>query len=105
MSDFFRAYNRIAGQKQRVTMAYRPQSNRTAEMMVQTLMRALKMYVTDTDQKDWDEYAMRLTFAINTAQDRVRGDTPFYRIHGWDPRSMLEATVSLGSTKRRDQEP
>ena len=42
------------------------------------------MYVTDVNQQDWDEYAERLTFAINTAQDRVRGDTPFYLIHGWD---------------------
>jgi hypothetical protein len=105
MSDFFRAFNRIAGQKQRATMAYRPQANGTAERMVQTLTRALKMYVTDTNQRDWDEYAERLTFAINTAQDRVRGDTPFYLIHGWDPRSTLEATLPLGSTKRRDQEP
>ena len=51
MSDFFRAFNRIAGQKQRATMAYRPQANGTAETMVQTLTLALKMYVTDTDQK------------------------------------------------------
>ena len=99
MSDFFRALNRIAGQMQRATMTYRPQANGTAERMVQTLSRALKMYVTNTDQKYWDEYAERLTFAINTAQDRVRGDTSFYVIHGWDPRSTLEATLPLGSTK------
>ena len=105
MSDFFRAFNRIAGQKQRATMAYRPQANGTAERMVQTLTRAIKMYVTDENQKDWDEYAERLTFAINTAQDRVRGDTPFYLIHGWDPRSTLEATLQLGSTKPRDRDP
>ena len=67
--------------------------------MVQTLTRALEMYVTDTDQKDWDEYPETLTFAINTAQDRVRGDTPFYLIHGWDARSTLEATLPLESTK------
>ena len=72
MPDFFRAFNRIAGQKQRATMAYRPQANGTEERMVQTLTRALKMYVTDTNQKDWDEYAERLTLSINTAQDRVR---------------------------------
>ena len=53
-------------------MAYRPQANGTAERMVQTLTGALKMYVTDVDQRNWDEYAERLTFAINTAQDRVR---------------------------------
>ena len=105
MSDFFRAFNRIAGQKQRATMAYRPQANGTAERMVQTLTRAIKMYVADENQKDWDEYAERLTFAINTAQDRVRGDTPFFLIHGWDPRSTLEATLPLGSTKPSDRDP
>ena len=100
MSDFFRAFNRIAGQKQRATMAYRPQANGTAERMVQTLTRSIKMYVTDVEQKDWDEYAERLTFAMNTAHDRIRGDTPFYLIHGWDPRSTLEATLPLGALKR-----
>ena len=105
MSDFFRAFNRIAGQKQRATMAYRPQANGTAERMVQTLTRSIKMYVTDVEQKDWDEYAERLTFAMNTAHDRIRGDTPFYLIHGWDPRSTLEATLPLGSTKTRDADP
>uniref|UniRef100_H3H554 Uncharacterized protein n=1 Tax=Phytophthora ramorum TaxID=164328 RepID=H3H554_PHYRM len=105
MSDFFRAFNRIMGQRQRATMAYRPQANGTAERMVQTLTRALKMYVADTNQQDWDEYAERLTFAINTAHDRVRGDTPFYFVHGWDPRSTLEASLPLGSTRRCDHEP
>ena len=99
MSDFFRAFNRITGQKQRTIMAYRPLANGTAERLVQTLTRALKMYVTNTNQKFWDEYAKRLTFAINTAQDRVRGDTPFYLIHGWDARSTLEAALPLESTK------
>ena len=86
-------------------MAYRPQANGTAEPMVQTLTRALKMYVSDVNQQDWDEYAERLTFALNTAQDRVRGDTPFHLIHGWDPRSTLEATLPLGSTRRRYCQP
>ena len=105
MSDFFRAFNRIAGQRQRATMAYSPQANGTAERMVQALTRALKMYVADVDQRDWDEYAERLTFAINTAHDRIRGDTPSNLIHGWDPRSTSGATLPLGSTKPRDWDP
>ncbi|KAG2759361.1 hypothetical protein PC129_g20486 [Phytophthora cactorum] len=105
MSDFFRAFNKILGQRQRATMVYRPQANGSAERMVQTITRALKMYVQDRDQKDWDEYAERLTFAINTAQDRIRGDTPFYLVHGWDPRSTLEASIPVSSTKRRDRDP
>ncbi|OWY97871.1 hypothetical protein PHMEG_00031491 [Phytophthora megakarya] len=51
------------------------------------------MYVRDLDQKDWDKCAERLIFAINTAHDRIRGDTPHYLVHGWDPRSTLEATL------------
>ncbi|POM66458.1 Reverse transcriptase [Phytophthora palmivora] len=105
MSDFFRSFNKIVGQRQRATMAYRPQANGTTERMVGTLTRAVKMYVEDIDLRDWDEYAKRLSFALNTAQDRVRGDTPFYLLHGWDPRSTLEAMIPLGSTRRRDREP
>ncbi|POM76148.1 Reverse transcriptase [Phytophthora palmivora] len=105
MSDFFRTFNKIVGQSQRATMAYRPQANGTTERMVGTLTRAVKIYVEDIDQRDWDEYAERLTFALNTAQDRVRGDTPFYLLHGWDQRSTLEAMIPLGSTRRRDREP
>ncbi|KAE8877829.1 hypothetical protein PF003_g38168 [Phytophthora fragariae] len=105
MADFFRSFNKILGQRQRATMAYQPQANGTAERMVQTTTRALKMYVQELDQRDWDEYAERLTFAISTAQDRVRGETPFYLVHGWDARSTLEATLPVGSTARRDREP
>ncbi|GMF51361.1 unnamed protein product [Phytophthora fragariaefolia] len=105
MADFFRSINTIVGQKQRATIAYRPQANGTAERMVQSLTRSVNMYVSDINQQDWDEYAERLTFALNTAQDRVRGDTPFYLMHGWDPRTTLEAMIPLGSTRRRDREP
>eukprot|EP00644_Phytophthora_capsici_P011299 jgi/Phyca11/110676/e_gw1.18.312.1 len=104
MADFFRAFNRIIGHKQSPTMAYRPQSNGSAERKVQTLTRSLKMYVADVDQRDWDEYAERLTFALNTAHDRTRGDTPFYLAHGWDPRSTLEAALPIGITGHRDRD-
>ncbi|GMF33271.1 unnamed protein product [Phytophthora fragariaefolia] len=86
-------------------MAYRPQANGSAERMVQTLTRALKMYVSDVNQQDWDKYAERFAFALNAAQDWTRGDTPFYLAHGWDPRSTLEAALSVGSTRHRDRNP
>ncbi|OWY98881.1 reverse transcriptase [Phytophthora megakarya] len=76
-----------------------------AERMVQTTTSALKMYVEDLDQRDWDEYAERLTFAINTARDRIRGETSFYMIHGWDPRSTLEAVIPVGSTRKHARDP
>ena len=33
------------------------------------------MYVADVAQQDLDEYAERLTFALNTAHDRVWNET------------------------------
>ncbi|ETM30874.1 hypothetical protein L914_21451 [Phytophthora nicotianae] len=50
--------------------------------MVQTLTRALKTYVADINQKDWDEYAKRLTFALNTAYDRIRASVLRLRYSG-----------------------
>ena len=101
MSGFFRAFNRIAGQKQRAVMAFRPQANGFAVRMVQTLTRALKMVITDLNQQGWDEYAERLPFASNTAHHRVRSDNPFYLLHGYDPQSTLEANLLLRRTKTR----
>lgn len=69
------------------------------------LTRSLKTYVADVDKKILGEYAGRLIFAINTTHDRIRGETPFYLIHGWDARFTLEAIPSLGSTRREDSEP
>ncbi|OWY91388.1 reverse transcriptase [Phytophthora megakarya] len=82
MSDFFRAFNKMMGQRQRATLAYRPQANGAAERMVQTITRVIKMYIADIDQRDWDQYAERLTYALNTAYNRMRNETPFLRVHG-----------------------
>lgn len=86
-------------------MAYRPQANGTAERIMQTLTRSLKMYVAGVDQRDYDAYAERLTLAINTSQDRVRGDTSLYLVHGWDPRCTLESALPLVSIELQNQAP
>ncbi|OWZ21400.1 LOW QUALITY PROTEIN: reverse transcriptase [Phytophthora megakarya] len=101
MSDLFKSFNKILSQRQRATMAYGPKLMDPQS----TTTRALKMYVQDLDQRDWDEYAERLTFAINTARGRIRGETPFYMIRGWDSRSTLEAVIPVGSTRRHDRDP
>ena len=63
------------------------------------------MYVADVDLNGWEKYAEKMTFGVVTAQDRVRRDTPFYLIHGWDPRSTSESALPLGSTTTRDSDP
>lgn len=89
MSEVFKAFNRLIGQQSRATLAYRPQANGMTERIVGTITRAIKMYVQDKEQRDWDEYAERLVFALNIAFDRTRQETPY----GWDPRTTLETVI------------
>ena len=103
MSDFFQAFHRIAGTacNYGILTPIEWNSRKNGEEIDESIEDVHYRYGSE----GLDEYAERLTFTINTAQDRVREDTPFYLIHGWDPRSTLEATLPLGSTKRRDQDP
>ncbi|OWZ10808.1 LOW QUALITY PROTEIN: reverse transcriptase [Phytophthora megakarya] len=83
-------------------MAYRPQANGTAERMVQTATKTLTMYVRDLNRKDWDKYVECLTFAINTTQDRVRGETLHYLVHRdqhWRPQFPSNASDGTIGTR------
>ena len=73
-----------------------------AERKVQTITRAIKMFVADPEQRDWDEYAERLVFALNTLLDTTRQDTPFFLVHGWDPKTTVEAMIGVGEHRGRD---
>ena len=66
MSEVFKAFNAMLGQRQLPTLAYRPQANGATERMIQTIMRAVKKYSKIEGHKDWDIIAERLVFSINT---------------------------------------
>ena len=86
-------------------MAYCPRANGTAERIVQTFTRAINMYVADVDQKYRYEYAERLTFAANKAQNlcaRTHSVLPDPRLGSEiDPRD----NATLGSAKTRNSDP
>ncbi|OWZ17546.1 reverse transcriptase [Phytophthora megakarya] len=63
-----------------------------------TITTPIQMYIADIDQRDWDQYTERLTYALNTAHDQTRDEPPFFHVHGWNPRSTLEATLVVGNT-------
>ena len=67
-----------------------------AELTVQALTRAIKMYGPNVNQRGFDEHAERPTFSINTARDRIRGDKPFYLVRGWKPRSTWKQPCRYG---------
>ena len=62
----------MVGQLQKATISYQIQANGTATKMVQTLTRSVTMCVSDVCTAGRDAYAERLTFAMNTAQSRLR---------------------------------
>ncbi|DBA00666.1 TPA: hypothetical protein N0F65_003595 [Lagenidium giganteum] len=93
MGAVFKKFNLMMRQKHRATLAYRPLANGKQEYYVQTVIWAIKMYAEDEYQKDWDEYAPRLAMALNTSINASFGTTPFYSVHGWDARTMLDAMV------------
>jgi hypothetical protein len=94
MSKVFTAFRQMLGSEQRATLAYRPQANGQQERAVQTVMQTIRAYVADPGQQDWDDLAENLMFCLNTSFDHSRKDTPFYLVHGWDPRNTLSAMLA-----------
>ncbi|KAH9089691.1 hypothetical protein Ae201684P_007858 [Aphanomyces euteiches] len=102
MSNVFKYFCEMLGQRQMPTFAYRPQANGLAERSIQVMVRAVKHYVQDPKQRDWDDWAERLVFAMNTSVSVVRKETPFFLMHGWDPHTTITASLP---TIRGDAEP
>ncbi|KAH9151554.1 hypothetical protein AeRB84_005857 [Aphanomyces euteiches] len=53
MSNVFKYFCEMLGQRQMPTFAYRPQANGLAERSIQVMVRAVKHYVQDPKQRDW----------------------------------------------------
>ncbi|DAZ95905.1 TPA: hypothetical protein N0F65_012616 [Lagenidium giganteum] len=94
----------MLNQKQRPTLAYRPQANGKQERSVQTVVKAIKCYVTDAKQQDWDEYVQQLEFALNTSVSLQYKQTSFYLVHGWDARTQMEAMLPPKDGSLAEQE-
>ncbi|KAH9067278.1 hypothetical protein Ae201684P_021439 [Aphanomyces euteiches] len=83
----------MLGQSHSPTFAYRPQANGTAERGIQTITRMVKLYIQDPHQRDWDDVAERMVFALNTSVSATRKETPFFLMHGWDPYTTMMASL------------
>ena len=104
MSEVMTEFNKMLGQQQRANLAYRPQAGGQHENKVKIVTRAIKMYAEDERQRDWDEKGRCLMFCLNSAYDHTRHDTPFFLMHGWDPRNSIEAMLSVDQGEKRYSE-
>lgn len=103
MSEVFQEFRTMMGMAQRATLAYRPQANGQQERSVQTVIRAVKTYVQEADQSDWEDLAERLMFALNTSWDATRKESPFFLVHGWDPKLTVSAMLQRVQPRRWDR--
>jgi len=74
------------------TAGYRPQTNGLVERFNQTFATMLSMYV-NSRHTDWDVYLPYLTFAYNTGAHPATKESPFYLVHGREPRLPLDVQM------------
>ncbi|TYZ57368.1 hypothetical protein PybrP1_012968 [[Pythium] brassicae (nom. inval.)] len=65
-----------------------------AERSIQTVIPSVRSYVEHPDQGDWGEVVEKLMWSINTSLDSTRKETPFFLVHGWDPKNTMSAMLT-----------
>jgi len=71
------------------TTAYHPQTNGLTERLNRTLSVMLSMYVNQ-HHRDWDDWLPYAVFAYNSSRQASTGYSPFYLLHGYEPRLMSD---------------
>ncbi|DAZ94078.1 TPA: hypothetical protein N0F65_004190 [Lagenidium giganteum] len=61
---------------------------------------AIKMYVEDEHQQEWDCYVPRLELALSRSVNLMYKQSSFYLVHGGHARTMLDAMVPPGQGAR-----
>ena len=83
------------GMCQKLSSAYRPQTQGLIERWNRTMVQMLRQYVA-TDQKDWDQYLYLIMFAYRTSSHSSTGFTPFQLVYGREaklPTHLLTADI------------
>ena len=93
-SNLMKEICRHLGIEKSRTSSYHPQGNGMVERFNGTVCSMLSMFVAD-DQKNWDTYLAKVTFAYNTSVHESTKETPFLLFMGREPR--LPADVTCGA--------
>ena len=87
-STFWSRLHRLIGTKLRMSSAYHPQSDGSAERANCTITQMLRQCITP-DQRDWVAKLPAIEFAINSARSESMGYAPFFLNFGRMPRTMI----------------
>ena len=93
MAEVMTEFREMMKIKSSPTLAYRPQSNGSAENAIRQVMGAVKMYLEETDQSDWDDVGQAICQSQNSSFDFVRKDTSQFLFMGFDAETPLTAMI------------
>lgn len=93
-SVLFQELCRQLGIKKTRTTPYHPQSDGMVERFMRTLKDMVAKYV-DTQGLTWDESVKAYTMAYNSAVHNTTGYSPFFLIHGFEPRLPIDVVLGM----------
>ncbi|OWZ24281.1 Zinc finger protein [Phytophthora megakarya] len=91
--------SRLLRVKKLFVSAYHPQTQGLVGRFNGTLIRMLKMYVSEA-QENWGVYLPRVLFGYRTAYDGTLGNTPFFSLYG--PDTVLSLNSNKVAQNRRE---
>src|ERR1041385_2934545 len=89
-SDFWNYLCRYLGIERKLSTAFQPQTDGQPERINGILEQYLRCYVNYA-QDDWVKFLSQAEFASNNAASESTGCSPFFAMHGTDPRAFPNA--------------
>ncbi|KIH54937.1 hypothetical protein ANCDUO_14914 [Ancylostoma duodenale] len=93
-SELFKDIVEIIGVKHSLTTAYHHEANGQVERYVKTITDSLTCFVKDS-RESWSDFLQLIVFAINTSQNETTGETPFFLMHGRDPKLISDNVFKM----------
>ena len=92
-SELFQQMCKRLGIQKTRTTPYHPESDGMVERFMRTLKDMVAKYV-DPQGLNWDVDIKAYTMAYNSSAHTITGYSPFFMLHGFNPKTPLEAAVN-----------
>ena len=104
ISDMFKEMCRMFGVTQKFSSSYHVKTSGAVERANRSLLTVLRNY-TSTRQDNWDEFLPSARFSLNNSVAYATGHTPYFLLHGRQPRNPTELEMpDLEPTQRKVHE-
>ena len=99
-NKLFEELEKLCGIIRSRTTPYHPQGNGAVERMNRTLLQMMRT-LTEKQKKSWHLHLNQLTFAYNSTKHDVTGYSPYFLMHGREPRLPLDEILNIDDGKTR----